>query len=152
MFRHATSADKSAIMDLAVSTGLFEAGELGQVDGMLTEYFNGALVDHQWIVDDEDGIRGVAYMAPEIMTDGTWNLYFIGVHPDDQGTGRGGALLAHVEAELRSRGQRLLLVETSGTADFDATRRFYAKNGFHQEARIRDFYQQGDDKIVLRTE
>lgn len=149
MFRHATSGDKSAILDLAVATGLFEASELGKVDGMLGEYFNGALADHQWIVDDEDGVRSVAYFAPEIMTDGTWNLYFIGVHPDLQGTGRGSALLAHVEDELRARHQRLLLVETSGLENFEATRDFYRKNGFREEARIRDFYRAGDDKVIF---
>jgi ribosomal protein S18 acetylase RimI-like enzyme len=47
-------------------------------------------------------------------------------------------------------GGRVLLVETSGTPDFERTRAFYRKCGYEEEARIRDFYQAGADKIVYR--
>lgn len=48
------------------------------------------------------------------------------------------------------RGGRMLLVETSGLPDFERTRRFYMKCGCEEEARIRDFYTTGDDKVVFR--
>jgi len=41
-------------------------------------------------------------------------------------------------------------VETSGTADFAATRRFYRQNGYEEEGRIRDFWAAGDDKVIFR--
>ena len=62
----------------------------------------------------------------------------------------GAALLAHVEAQLSAAGERILLVETSGLPEFARTRRFYAKLGYQEEARIREFYQAGEDKIVFR--
>jgi RimJ/RimL family protein N-acetyltransferase len=40
-------------------------------------------------------------------------------------------------------------VETSGLPEFEATRRFYERNGYVREARIRDFYRKGEDKIVF---
>jgi hypothetical protein len=51
---------------------------------------------------------------------------------------------------LKKQGGRLLLVETSELADFQRTRSFYHKYGYDEEARIRDFYKAGDDKIVCR--
>ena len=51
---------------------------------------------------------------------------------------------------LRGRGERLLLVETSGLGSFDLTRQFYRKNGYDEEARIRDYYGPGDDKVIFR--
>jgi hypothetical protein len=45
---------------------------------------------------------------------------------------------------------RTPLVESSGLASFERTRAFYRKNGYDEEARIHDFYQAGDDKIVYR--
>lgn len=39
---------------------------------------------------------------------------------------------------------------TSGLASFERTRAFYRKCGYDEEARIRDFYRAGDDKIVYR--
>ena len=99
---------------------------------------------------DADVPVGVAYMAPEKMTRGTWNLYWIAIAPDHQRQGRGKALLEHVQNWLIDKGQRILLVETAGVDDFDYVRKFYADNGFEAEARIRDFYDAGVDKVVFR--
>jgi GNAT superfamily N-acetyltransferase len=89
-------------------------------------------------------------IVPERMTEGTWNRYLIAVHPDVQGTGVGTAMLHHIEQLLATRGERVLLVETSGLDSFARTRQFYLKANYEQEARIRDFYQAGEDKIVFR--
>ena len=96
------------------------------------------------------GALAVAYCAPERMTDGTWNLYLIAVHPDHQGQGRGAQLIGYVEQALAARGERILLVETSGLPSFARTRAFYGKCGYDEEARIRDFYSAGQDKVIFR--
>ncbi len=84
------------------------------------------------------------------MTHGTWNLYWIAIAPDYQRHGRGKAMLEHVESWLNERKQRILLVETAGLDSFEYVRKFYAKNGFEAEARIRDFYEPGVDKVMFR--
>ncbi len=151
MIRTATSDDTTALMALAEETGMFTGDELEGLAGMLSAYFDGKLgEDHVWLVDDDGGLRGAAYYAPEVMAYGVWNLFFIGVREAERRRGRGEALLHHVEQALRDRGERLLLVETSGLEAFAPARRFYRKNGFDEEARIREFYKAGDDKIVFR--
>jgi ribosomal protein S18 acetylase RimI-like enzyme len=60
--------------------------------------------------------------------------------------GRGQKLLEHVEQLLIDRG--MLLVETAGTGDFEYVRAFYRRSGFTEEARIRDFYAAGVDKVI----
>jgi ribosomal protein S18 acetylase RimI-like enzyme len=72
------------------------------------------------------------------------------VHPDHQGRGVGAALMGRIEQELAERGARIVLVETSGTDEFAATRAFYRGLGYDEEARIRGFYAAGDDKVVFR--
>lgn len=84
------------------------------------------------------------------MTEGTWNLLLIAVHPAWQGTGIGTRLTTAVEMRLAAAGARLLLVETSGLPEFAATRGFYRRRGYAEEARIRDFYRAGEDKLVFR--
>lgn len=150
MIRPTTPDDTSALIAIADAIG-FEPNELEELNKMLTDYFGGA-TDSQdfWLTDDDDGPVGVVYVAPERMTEGTWNLYLIAVHPDRQGQGRGAALLAHVEQMLAQRGERLLLVETSGLESFEYVRSFYRKSGYDEEARIREFYKAGEDKIVFR--
>ncbi|MFB2976363.1 GNAT family N-acetyltransferase [Microseira sp. BLCC-F43] len=150
MIRPTTPDDTAALIALAEAIG-FAPNEIEELRELLAGYFAGSLGrDHFWVTDDDGGLVGVAYYAPERMTDGTWNLYLIAVRPDLQGQGRGSALLGYVEQTLRAQGDRLLLVETSGLPDFERTRAFYRKCGYEQEARIRDFYKAGDDKIVYR--
>ena len=151
MIRPCTPADTAAVLALAVSAGLFPEEETGELAAVLASHFDGTLGDgHTWLTDDDGGPVGVAYYAPERMTDQTWNLYMIAVHPDRQGQGRGAALVKHVEETLAAQGGRVLIVETSGLGSFERTRAFYRKCGYDDEARIRDFYKAGDDKIVFR--
>ena len=84
------------------------------------------------------------------MTDGTWNILLMAVCPTVQGRGHGGLLLRTIETELRRRDARVVLVETSGLDAFARTRSFYRECGYEQEARIREFYAAGEDKIVFR--
>jgi ribosomal protein S18 acetylase RimI-like enzyme len=80
-----------------------------------------------------------------------WNLYFIAVHPSQQGNGIGGTLTNHVERHLQQAGPdtaQVLIVETSSTDQYARTREFYPKQGYVEEARIRRFYGPDDDKVV----
>ncbi|MFB8787591.1 MAG: GNAT family N-acetyltransferase [Potamolinea sp.] len=150
MIRPTTPDDTAALIALADSI-CFEPNETEELSEMLAGYFAGSLGrDHFWITDDDGGPVGVAYYAPAPMTDRTWYLYLIAVRPDRQRQGRGATLLRYVEQTLTARGERVLLVETSGLASFEGTREFYRKCGYDEEARIRDFYKAGDDKIVYR--
>ena len=84
------------------------------------------------------------------MTEGTWNLYLIAVHPNYQSQGIGTSMIKYIEEVLKERGERLILVETSSLSDFERTRTFYLQMGYQKEAQIREFYQAGEDKIVFR--
>ncbi|MEB3357476.1 MAG: GNAT family N-acetyltransferase [Synechococcales bacterium] len=151
MIRPTIPEDTTALIALAEATGLFPPSALELLRQILTDALAGS-GDSEcfWITDDDNGPVGVAYCEPERMTDRTWNLQLIAIHPDRQGQGRGGKLLRYVEQALIARGGRMLLVETSGLPDFERTRAFYAKCGYEEEARIRDFYAVNDDKVVFR--
>lgn len=148
--RPVASSDMAALTAVIDESSLFPSEML---DDMISGYFSGEASNDFWLtMDGADGAgpMAIAYYAPERMTQGTWNLLLIAVHPDYQSRGQGAALLKHIEDALAARGERLLLVETSGLPEFDRTRAFYLKCGYHEEARIREFYQAGEDKIVFR--
>ena len=148
MIRSTTLDDTAALLALASEAIGFSPEELEELKASLNDYFSGENGDHFWLTDDDDGLVAAAYCAPERMTNGTWNLLFLAVHPEHQGQGRGTARVRHVEETLAARGAHLLLVET--LASFERTRAFYLKCGYGQEACIRDFYEAGADKIVYR--
>lgn len=150
MIRPTTLDDTTALIALADATGLFPASGLELLRQMLTDSLMGKDLENFWITDDDDEPVGVAYCEPERMTDRTWNLQLIAIHPNRQGQGRGTKLLSYVEQALMARGGRMLLVETSGLPEFEHTRAFYGKCGYEKEAHIRDFYAAGDHKVVFR--
>lgn len=151
MIRPTTPDDAAALIALAVAAGMFSANETEVLDKMFADYFDGNIDDgHVCVTDEEREPIGVAYYAPAPATDRTWYLTMIGVRPDYQGRGRGSALLWHVENALRASDQRVLLVETSGLPSYTRTRAFYAKCGYEEEARIRDYYAAGEDMVMFR--
>jgi ribosomal protein S18 acetylase RimI-like enzyme len=97
-------------------------------------------------------VVGATYVAPEPFADRLWNLYFLAVSPRWHAGGTGTQLVSHVEDELGRAGQdvaRVLLVETSSLEQYAGARGFYRARGFDEEARIREFYGPGDDKVVF---
>jgi ribosomal protein S18 acetylase RimI-like enzyme len=152
MIRPTTPEDVPALIALAVATGMFPVDGTDALSNVLSDYFNHHLGEgHTWITDEAAGeLCGVVYYAPDLMADRTWYVYMIAMRPDYQRQGRGTTLMQYVEAGLQTSGQRLLLVETSGLPNYERARAFYTRCGYEQEARIRDFYATGDDKIVFR--
>jgi len=145
--REALPSDLPAMKSIIDSTALFPSELL---DDMSASFFDGSGADEIWLVAEYDGAQaGLAYCASEQMTEGAKNLLLIAVHARAQGKGHGTALLEELETRLKKQMNRILLVETSGLPEYAATRRFYLKNGFTAEARIRDFYKAGEDKIVF---
>ena len=66
-----------------------------------------------------------------------------------QGHGIGRALTAFAERAISERGGRLLVIETSSRETYHPTRRFYEKLGYHEAARIAEFYGPGDHRVIL---
>ncbi len=129
------------------STGLFPSEYL---DSMMSDFFTNTETVDNWYSGILNEVPvAIVYFAPERLTEGTFNLYLIAVHKDFQGKGLGSSLLNFIESKLREDGNRILIVETSGLSEFDITRKFYEKCEYHKEAVIRDFYKEGDDKVVF---
>ena len=151
LIRPATPEDSAAVINLVIAAEMFSADDAWLVEGMLADYFAANRDDgHVCVIDDEGGPLGVAYYQPKPAADRVWDLTMIAVRPARQRQGRGAAILQRVEEDLRARGQRLLLVNTSGLPQYDRTRAFYNKCGYGKEARIRDYWATGDDLVVFR--
>lgn len=129
------------------SNGLFPSDLL---DEMTNDYFSNEKTTDIWLTKEIDSIpAAVVYCAPERMTEGTFNLYLIAISKNLQGKGIGSEMMAYIENFLRENGNRILLVETSSLPEYELTRKFYDELGYKREAVIREFYQEGEDKVVF---
>ena len=151
--------DRARLAELLVDTGAFHAEEVNVALSLfdLTHGENGsgaddAPVDYEFVgAFDGDRLVGYACYGATPATEGTYDLYWLAVDPAMQGRGVGRALVREVETKLAGMGGRLLVVETSSRPDYDGTRKFYARSGYVEAARVRDFYAPADDRILLTT-
>ncbi len=154
MIRPALPSDTSALVELAISTGLFTAKE---ADALLRTTLDAAHAGslgqgHEVRVLDDDATgrpAGWTYLAPDANADRVWNLWWIGVAPSLHGRGIGASLLAWVEDHATNAGGRILLIETSSLAKLARTRAFYAKRAYVACGQVPDFYAAGDDKVIF---
>lgn len=145
--RPTTRQDIADLQIVLSETELFPADMLpDMIDGFLSQPETPDI----WLTAEQHGRAvGFCYVVPEQLAEGAWNMLAIAVRPAQQGSGCGAALTAHVEQVLRETGQRILIADTSGTEEFAPTRAFYHQQGYSQEACIRDFWAEGDDKVVF---
>ena len=118
------------------------------------ELIDGALADpdgdyRALVATIDDEVAGYICYGPSPMTVGTWDLYWIVTDADRRGAGVGSSLVAAMEDELRTLGGKRVRVETSHTDGYGAAHRFYVRTGYPEVARLRDFYDVGDDLIVM---
>lgn len=143
--RPAERQDIPAIKSVAENAELFPPEML---EDMISAYLDQISNDVWFVALAGDRLVGFGFCEPERMTSGTWNLLAIGVLDDWRGRGVGAAMMRQLEDRLRATGERILIVETLGTPAFERTRSFYRTNGYVEEARIREFYEPGGDKVV----
>ena len=137
---------RSRIIEILVATKAFRDEEIE----VALELFDSQGPDYEFIGEfsREGDLIGYACYGATPGTTGTYDLYWIAVHPEHQGEGGGSRLLDEVERRLNEREARLLVVETSSRIDYESTRRFYERRGYAECASIRDFYAWGDDRVI----
>ncbi len=143
----ATRADTAALQTIVTETGLFPPDALpSMLDHVLNDPDTGI-----WLASHSGStITGMCYSVPETLADGVWNMLALAILPNQQQSGHGSALVGAMEDALIALNQRMVIVETSSTPDFSGARQFYASLGYDEEARLRDFWSAGDDKIIFR--
>jgi len=156
--------DRARVSELLVATAAFSSEEVDVALAIFDEIFGDAggrarsegpafaQPDYEFVgAYDDQHLLGYACFGATPATEGTYDLYWLAVDPAAQGRGAGRALVQWVEHELSNRDARLLVVETSSRPDYEHTRAFYARAGYAEVARVRDFYSPADDRIILTT-
>ena len=95
-----------------------------------------------------DRVAGYVCYGPAPMTEGTYDIYWIAVDPEQQGKKIGTELLSFAESDIAKHKGRLITVSTSSQEKYGSTRSFYLKRGYHEGCRIKDYYRRGDDLVV----
>lgn len=144
--REVIHSDLDSLKIVLDSCGLFPSEYL---DDMISDYFHNLDTNEIWFTYVEnDSPISIGYCIPEKLTSGTYNLLAIGVSENHQRKGVAVEMMNFIEQKLKTIGARVLIVETSSDDGQIGARNLYQKLGYNQEAVIRDFWNEGEDKIV----
>jgi len=141
-------AHRARLEQLTRATGLFREEEVATAVELLDESLAGD-DDYQFVgAFADDQLIGYACWGPTPGTEATYDLYWIVVDRERQGTGIGSQLLGAVEQRLTTHDARLIVVETSSRDDYQPTRAFYEARGYTRAATIPGYYAPGDDLVI----
>jgi ribosomal protein S18 acetylase RimI-like enzyme len=142
--------DIGVVKRLVESTGLFSPAEIGVAVELVEERLSkGPASGYEFLFAEAGGeVLGYACYGHIAVTQSSYDLYWIVVDKSQQGRGLGRRLLAAAEERIAAAGGGRVYIETSGRADYQQTQRFYGRCGYTLEARMKEFYGPGDDKLV----
>jgi GNAT superfamily N-acetyltransferase len=145
-------ADGERILGLARGIQLFTPEDVETIRELWTEFVTKGDEKswyHFFVARQGEEIVGFGCYGRRALTEATWDYYWMGVAQELQGKGIGKQLMEYVKAAVKARGGKLLLIETAGKPQFEPTRQFYFRYpGVNLEARIKDFYAEGDDLFI----
>jgi ribosomal protein S18 acetylase RimI-like enzyme len=143
--------DRQVVLSFLADTGFFRPDEIEiareLIDSAIAEGPKGHYQSFVACIG-KDTVGWVCW-GPTPCTLGTFDIYWLGVAPNMQSRGIGRALTNFAEQTIAERGGRLFVVETSSRDTYTPTRRFYEALGYHEAARIPDFYGPGDDRVIF---
>lgn len=143
--------DKSAIMHMLRNMPEFKPSEVVVAEDVLDDYLRDSIRSgyHVFVAEIESLVVGYICYGPTPLTEGTWDIYWLAVAPNQQSKGIGKSLLSFAEANIKETRGRIAVIETSSRPEYEATVRFYRTQGYELTCRIADFYAPGDDKLIL---
>ncbi len=151
LFRGLELGDREPIEELVRRTGFFNAEEVDVAMELVDDRLaHGAASHYRFLVGEVDGrVAGYACWGPIPGTLESADLYWIVVHPREQGRGVGAALLRAAEEQMAEAGRPRVYVETATRPQYAGTRGFYLSCGYRLAAELPDFYAPGDGKAVF---
>jgi ribosomal protein S18 acetylase RimI-like enzyme len=146
------AGDKENIRQILHSSGFFYDFEIDVAVELAEEYLEyGTESDYYFLFAEIDGrTLGYTCFGPIACTKRSFDLYWIAVHNDARGSGLGKILMRESEKIIKDLGGKGIFIETSSRNKYIPTQKFYDSIGCELIARIKDFYDDDDDKLIYK--
>lgn len=139
------------IREITESVGVFHCYEVDIAEELAIDNIEKGPYksEYNFILCEYDSeIIGYTCYAEIPCTKNRYDLDWIVVHNGSRGMDIGKRLISATEEKILERGGKKIYIETSSTEPYYGTRQFYIKRGYKEEAVFKDFYDDGDDKVV----
>ena len=145
-------SDMVAIEKIVRSSGFFNAAEIDLALELAAEKLEqGNNSSYEFLIGESFNTNTVAaYTCFGLIpaTAGSYDLYWIAVDEQFRAKGLGKDILMKTEEVIRSLGGKRIYAETSSRDLYKPTHIFYENCGYIREAFLKDFYAEGDGKII----
>ena len=144
------TADIESIVEIVQSTGFFSEEELYIASELAEErLLKGTKSGYYFLfLEIDNKLTGYSCYGPVPGTMHSFDLYWIAVSNESRGMGLGSHILNMSEQKISAMKGKRIYIETSSRDQYIPTRKFYEEWGYRPEARLKDFYTTGDDKII----
>ena len=143
-------ADLGAILNIVQGSGFFSVAEVELACELAKDRLeHGEQSSYQFLfAENDEQVVGYTCYGLVPATAGSYDLYWIAVSETKRGCGLGKILLQKTEELIVNAGGMQLYAETSSRSQYTSTQRFYENGGYILEAVLKDFYAQGDSKMI----
>ena len=144
--------DIENVREILHSSGFFYDFEIAVALELVEEALvNEGKSDYLFVFAEAEG-RTVGYtcFGQIACTKYSWDLYWIGVYNDCRGSGIGKILMSETEKMIKNLGGKNIFIETSSREKYTSTQQFYGYCNCELIATIKDFYDDGDDKLLYK--
>ena len=144
-------SDIEAIADIVESSGFFSDEEIEIAIELAEEKLSQPHDStYQFLFAEDDGQCVVGYTCYGLIpaTHFSYDIYWVAVHNDMRGLGLGKRLMAETEKLIYQSGGTQIYADTSSREQYKPTHKFYESCGYHPEAFLKNFYSEGDSKII----
>ena len=144
------TSDIEEIFEIVRSTGFFTDDELDIAAELIEERLNKGTASGYYFLflEIDKQLTGYSCYGPIPGTRSSFDLYWIAVKNESRGMGLGKLILEMSEQKISSMNGLNIYIETASKDLYVPTRKFYEACGYRAEARLKDFYAPGDDKII----
>lgn len=147
-----TKNDPQNVRDIVESTGFFHSYEIDVAVELVEENLRLGEKEsgYYFVFMDDDTGKTIGYSCyGEIAcTKDRYDLYWMAVYDNLRGKGIGRQLLTETEKKIAERGGQIVYIETSSKPKYIPTRKFYDKTNYTLIAELKDFYADGDNKVI----
>jgi ribosomal protein S18 acetylase RimI-like enzyme len=145
-----TEVDINAIKKIVQETKVFNKEEMDLAEELLIEGLKQGEEGYYkfLLAEDKNNIKGYICYAKIMGTEGTYEIYWIAVNIESQGTGIGKALMEEAEKKIKLEGGRRVFLATSSRIDYTKAHRLYEKHGFKRVAVLENYYDNGNHQLI----
>jgi ribosomal protein S18 acetylase RimI-like enzyme len=147
--------DRDRLVEIIGSTANFNAADIAIAIELIDDAISKQSASDyivEVLEDDSGTVQAYVCFGKTPLTESTFDFYWMVIDSQYQRRGMGYLLFQHVEERVRTMGGKLLMCETSSLDGYERVVRLYEKLGYSFVARIKNFYRDGDDKLIYMKE